>query len=79
MDIESNDTVVKRNLFRSIHFAVDAGMFGLSGFAMSYRLAGLTIRSMSSIGIAPSKTSPPNTSAPVKHFLPSNSTCKGPT
>src|SRR5688572_25511281 len=38
-------------------------MFGLAGFTSTVRSRGLTTRSMSSIGIAPSRTSSPSTSA----------------
>lgn len=48
-------------------FASDSGMFGLNGFTLTRSLAGSTIKSISSIGIAPSNTWFPITSAPVTH------------
>jgi hypothetical protein len=45
-----------RILIYFIPFANDIGMFGLSGLTLTRCLAGSTIKSMSSIGIAPSST-----------------------
>lgn len=45
---------------------MDVGILGLSGFTMTDCLAGETRMSMSSMGTAPSRTSSPSTSAPVK-------------
>src|SRR3990167_6054677 len=38
------------------YFAIEVATLGLSGFTSKTRLPGMTIRSISSIGIAPSKT-----------------------
>lgn len=48
------------------YFAMEQAMLGLSGFTSTVRDLGETTRSMSSIGIAPNRTSFPMTIAPPK-------------
>jgi len=61
------------------YFTMEVAMFGLPGLTSRVRVFGTTTRSMSSIGMAPSKTSSPITKAPAKptRFLKCSST--GPT
>ena len=58
--------------------ARDEGTLGLAGFTATSRVIGLTIRSMSSIGIAPSRTSSPMTIAPTKQRRLPKRTSTGP-
>jgi hypothetical protein len=51
---------------RTNYLAMEQAMLGLAGFTSSRRSLGKMIRSMSSMGIAPSKTWSPMTSAPTK-------------
>ncbi len=48
------------------YFAIDVAIFGLSGLTSNTLVLGVMSKSMSSIGIAPSKTWSPMTKAPAK-------------
>ena len=60
-------------------FASDNGILGLIGLTETFCRDGSMMRSISSIGIAPSSTWLPNTKAPVTHSRPKSETRTGAT
>ena len=55
-------------IYMLIYMTTAPGIFGFSGFTVNCNFDGLIIQSISSIGMAPSKTVSPKTSAPVRQM-----------